>query len=76
MSDLKEKAKIKDKFRIPIEINVNDDINRNRYDFIKLESLCAKMFLGSSIMPPRKRMTCSIVLIAMLIKPLLTIMNL
>ena len=35
MSDLKEKAKIKDKFRIPIEINVNDDINRNRLLLIK-----------------------------------------
>ena len=30
MSDLKDKTKIKDKFRIPIEINVNDDVSRSR----------------------------------------------
>ena len=31
MSDTKNKNRIKDKYRIPIEINVNDDISRNRY---------------------------------------------
>ena len=30
MSELKDKAKIKDKFRIPFEINVNDDISKDR----------------------------------------------
>ena len=30
MSEAKERSKPKDKFRIPIEVNVNDDIDKKR----------------------------------------------